>query len=682
MADDDLAENWLISEPVVTQWYDHEERRLRYLGFSTPPNWRSHFTLNLGLDISESKREALFWFRLPIRVKSKTSKRPTKFYVYFIVELDMFDVDGEDQGLSFSQQSTVPPAVQFAFKGSSICQSDDELVRLRFNLKKPGVVVVPKADDGPFEPSAINQEVLLALKSLSQATKFSAYVPQSSLSISRLETLCWMVQHGDLQSRPQELHTLYHGKGGEVNAWENFVFCSDQEETAGPSCTDKPAESSIAQESISIAEGQGVPLESALAKGPSLGEKQATVTEVQEQAVLQSVEREDQPKVSQQNEARAEERQGSIPPTYQEAVSPPPPAASAATAHPTPRAAQSFSIAPANTPPKRRRQSSAPPVFQRSSEGRHAPLSELESPVTVPKGQASSEVADQIAPPAYKRTKPPSDDELGDDDLETAATSTKDSKAQKSRLKSKTASKGKPSPPRSSGYRPLTKASPPPARRPSKQVRFDNTSTTSTRRNHRSSSTATNPSASTTTATASSSSPFPPPQPLPSALTTAGDGSSSSSSLTALAAALPKPQATLLRQTIDWFKWAWTTDRRAHVGLTHPHLRELGSCARAGDVAGFYRVRARCSARVVYAGVQQRSGSGENSSSQQLLEELEQFLLWMAEVAPEAEMALTGELRELGRLAREGDAAWLEHGQAVCAGFVLFWFGRVEGSNA
>ncbi|KAF4534597.1 uncharacterized protein LTHEOB_12963 [Lasiodiplodia theobromae] len=662
MADDDLAENWLISEPVVTQWYDREERRLRYLGFASPPNWRSHLTLNLGLDISESKREVLFWFRLPIRVKSKTSKRPTKFYVYFIVELDMFDVDGEDQGLCFSQQSTVPPAVQFAFKGSSICQSDDELVRLRFNLKKPGVVVMPKADDGPFEPSAVNQEVLLALKSLSQATKFSAYVPQSSLSISRLETLCWMVQHGDLQSRPRELHTLYHGKGGEVNAWENFIFCSDQEETSGPSRADKPAEWSIVQEPISIAEGQGVPSESASAKGPSSGEKQATVTEVQEQAVLQSVEKDNQPKASQQNEARAEERQGSIPPTYQEAVSPPPPAASAATAHPAPRAAQSFSIAPTNTPPERRRQWSAPPVFRRSSEGRHSastslqPLSELESPIAVSKGQASSEIVDQIAPPAYKRTKPPSDDELGDDDLETAATSTKDRKAQKSRLKSKTASK---------------------APRPSKQVRFDNTSTT-TRHNHRSSST-------TTTAAASPppSSSFPPPQPLPSALTTAGDGSSSSSSLTALAGALPKPQATLLRQTIDWFKWAWTTDRRAHVGLTHPHLRELGSCARAGDVAGFYRVRARCSARVVYAGVRQRGEGGENSSSQQLLEELEQFLLWMAEVAPEAEMALTGELRELGRLAREGDAAWLEHGQAVCAGFVLFWFGRVEeGTNA
>ncbi|KAL1616593.1 hypothetical protein SLS54_008328 [Diplodia seriata] len=302
MTDHNSDENWLVSEPVVTQWYDREAQRLRYLGFSSPSSWRSHPVLNLGLDISESKREALFWFRLPIRVKSQTTKRPTKFYVYFIVEPDMFDISGEDQGLSFSQQSNVPPPVQFAFRGSNVCQSDDELIRLRFNLRKPGVVVMPRAEQSPFEPSAVNQEVLLALKSLAEATKLSAYVPRRSLSISRLQALCEMVQHGGLQPRLREFHTLYHGKGGEVNAWGNFVLPSGQEEVTGASSTDKPTESFFAKESVSFAEGAGDPTKSASADSQS--ERKATVAELQEQAVVESVEKNDRPRDVQLNESR------------------------------------------------------------------------------------------------------------------------------------------------------------------------------------------------------------------------------------------------------------------------------------------------------------------------------------------------------------------------------------------
>ncbi|OJD29045.1 uncharacterized protein BKCO1_960004 [Diplodia corticola] len=695
MTDADSDENWLVSEPVVTEWYDGQVRQLKYLGFSSPSNWRSHLTLNFGLAVSESKREALFWFRLPIRVKSRTTTRPTKFYVYFIVEPDMFDVDGEDQGLSFSQQPNVPSSVQLAFKGSNICQSDSELIRLRFNLKTPSVVVMPKAEESPFEPSAINQQVLLALKSLSEATKFSAYVPQSSLSTSRLQTLCRMIQHGHLQPRPREIHTLYHGKSGEMNAWGNFVLSSGQEEAAG-----QTKESFFTRESVSFAEG---PSESS--------EKQAAAAEVQEQAVVESVEKDDRPKHFYLNENRVEERQGSIPPTYQEAGPPSPPAANAATASPLLRTAKSFSIPPAGDVLKIVRQSSAPPACQRHSEERPAlfvppkPLPELEPPSAVPEGQVAAEDTGQTAPRSSKRSKPPSDDEVGeDDDLETT-TSTRDNKPQKPLLKSKTTIK---------------------VRRPSKQVRFDDAAgTTASSSRRRRSHPPTTPSSS------SSSSSHPPIPTLPPPSTT----SLPSFSLTALSTSLPKPQSALLRQTIDWFKWAWTTPthrasqtqsqqqqrqrqqtRRRHppiisatAPLTHPHLCALGTAARAGDTDAWLATRARCSARVLWecddvdpargddaadaAGEDEnedeneedeegeedeREDGEEGEASLLLLGELEAFLLWVGRVAPRAEMALTGELRELGRLARRGEGAWLEHGMAVCAGFVVFWFGDGE----
>ncbi|EKG22528.1 hypothetical protein MPH_00101 [Macrophomina phaseolina MS6] len=336
MSDRESDENWLVSEPVMAQWHDNDSRKPRYLGFSSPASWRSHLVLNLGLDMLNSKREALFWFRLPIRVKSKSAKRPTKFYVYFIVELDMFDVKGEDQALSFSLLS-VPPAVQLGFKSSNICQSDDELIRLRFNLKKPGFVVMPKAGDSPFEPSAVNQEVLLALKSLSEATKFSVYVHRKSLPTNRLETLCWMVQHGNLQSRPRELNTLYHGKGGEVNAWQNFILPPGQTAVAGPSDVNKQADSFFEQKSFSFA-GPPEGAKAAPVTGPPSEEtqvvqaktKEPAVVEVAETtehlpAIVESIEKEDHPQAVQRDEAPAAERHASIPPAYNQTVSPAPP---------------------------------------------------------------------------------------------------------------------------------------------------------------------------------------------------------------------------------------------------------------------------------------------------------------------------------------------------------------------
>ncbi|EOD49550.1 hypothetical protein UCRNP2_3676 [Neofusicoccum parvum UCRNP2] len=308
MSDQESDENWLVSEPVVAQWHEGETRRSRYLGFSSPASWRSHLSLNLGLDISDAKREGLVWFRLPVRVKSKSAKRPTKFYLYFIIELDMFDVNGEDQGLSFSQPS-VPPAVGFAFKGSNICESDDDIIRLRFNLTRPGVVVMPKAEECPFEPSAVNKEVLLALRSLSTATQFNIYMNQNSLSISRLQTLCWMVHHGGLQSRPRDLNTLYHGKGGEVNAWQNFGLPDGQDAEPGPSAAGTSAEVFFAQESISFAEGSEAAMKATPANQPSFSEKKAMSAEMKDQGVVETVEKTELSKAAQQHEDGAE-RQG------------------------------------------------------------------------------------------------------------------------------------------------------------------------------------------------------------------------------------------------------------------------------------------------------------------------------------------------------------------------------------
>lgn len=591
MSEHESDENWLVSEPVMAQWLDKDTRKPRYLGFSSPTSWRSHLVLNLGLDMVDSKRETLFWFRLPIRVKSKSAKRPTKFYVYFIIELDMFDVNGEDQAFSFSQLS-VPPPVQFAFKGSNICNSDDEIVRLRFNLNKPGVVVMPKAEESPYEPSVVNQEVLLALKSLSEATKFSVFVHQKSLSVDRLQTLCWMVQHGNLQSRPRELNTLYHGKGGEVNAWQNFVLPLDQATATGPSSANNPTESFFEQKSFSFADG----LEGARAASADkrlLSEKQAMLA-VEEQTAVESVEKADHPEATQQSEWQAKERQGSVPPAYDQAVSSAPSRANTESApeqRPPLRAAQSVSFPSTDrgAPPERTRQSSAPPTL-RTQVGGNQPPKPL--PETAPRHTESTLPTAAAPPPSYKRSKPPSDDEAA---------------AAPARRK--------------------------PRRRPHKQVRF----TTSTH--------------------------SPPPR------------SSTPHTMTATALALPSPQSTLLRATIDWFKWAWTTDARAHVALTRPHLLELGYRARVGDVAGFYRVRARCSVRVLVGGSSERTGEGG------LVAGLERFLEWMAGVDPAAEVAVTGELREVGRLAREGEGEAFVHGCAVCAGFVVFRFGRVEGEG-
>lgn len=644
MSEQGSDENWLVKdEPVVAQWLDKEAHRPRYLGFSSPSNWRSHLKLNLGLEVSSSKREALIWFRLPIRVKSKSAKRPTKFYLYFIIELDMFDVNGEDQGLSLSQP-TVPPAVQFAFKGSNVCQSADDIIRLRFNLNRPGVVVMPKAEESPFEPSAVNQEVLLALKSLSEATTFSVYVHQKSVSKSQLETLCWMVHHGNLQSRPRGLDTLYHGKGGEVNAWQNFILLPGPDATAGASTAKASTESFFVQESISFADESEMPKRAPPASRPSSTEKQAMVAEVHDEAAVKTVEKTDQSKAAPQDEDQARERQGSIPPAYNEAVSTASPkiTAAPATERPAVREARSFSLPPVDrvVPPGGTRQSSAPPSLR-------GPLEEHQAPSARRAGSKTpvmDEIPNEKAPPIYKRTKPPSDDEIEESEWEPAPPRTKGSDAPKARPKPKAIIKCKfPT----TAHPPVPKLTFPPAR-PTKRVRFDTTHTSPPRSSR--------PDHNQTPSLPASSS------------------SSTTPTMTATARDLPTPQSTLLRATIDWFKWAWLTNRAAHIPLTPQPLLALGHHARTGNAEAFYATRARCSAHVLW----HQPADAASNRAPSLREELTRLLVWVASVDPAAEMGLVGELQELGRRGEGGRREGFEHGCAVVSGFVVFRYGRLE----
>ncbi|KAF2140442.1 uncharacterized protein K452DRAFT_309597 [Aplosporella prunicola CBS 121167] len=201
--------NWLINERVVVQWSCPDRGHSDYLGYSAPARWGSHLSLSLGVNVS--KRESLVWFRVPVRFMSDSEKGSTKTTLHYAVDPTRLDAD---------EQTEVPPTVGFSLKSGSVCRSDGDIARLNVELAKPGAVIMPK--DCALKPfSDISREVLIALRSLSQATRFTVYFNRQAVSVSRLGKLCQMVNDKSLSSRPLDLRSMYHGNGGELEAWAN-----------------------------------------------------------------------------------------------------------------------------------------------------------------------------------------------------------------------------------------------------------------------------------------------------------------------------------------------------------------------------------------------------------------------------------------------------------------------------
>jgi hypothetical protein len=232
-----------LPKRVLIEWGKTEPGSLCYLG-SVEDDLQ--MTVCLGTDANPDG--LLLSFRLPVKVRlNPQSRNPRQKVLFFVIEADMFDSSSQEPCLSLRciNSSEIPKSTMHAL---ALARFDlDSISRLRFRLRTPGKVFMPKAEQ-PFIPTSEKAcDALVALCDLSQAKEFSVYVMVAEddpfLNYENkqmppggtLRHLCEKVSSGQIKNRAIDLSSCPgYTESMACNAWEHFNLYSNIQRITRP----------------------------------------------------------------------------------------------------------------------------------------------------------------------------------------------------------------------------------------------------------------------------------------------------------------------------------------------------------------------------------------------------------------------------------------------------------------
>lgn len=202
----------IIGVPVVVTWSDPAEHDgiLHHLSHTT----HDHLTLSIHRDVRSIT--AFFQLRANVALKNKRDRTNVLLSIPPESIRTLALVEG-DPGLEVATSR---------LGTSTRC--------LRFDLREPASLVVPKGDITPKHKAS--RVVLDSLRVLASSDAFSVYLPSARASNAHLMALCEAVTSGTLRSMDKflDIASLYGGKGGRTMERESLGATSDLPLSGGP----------------------------------------------------------------------------------------------------------------------------------------------------------------------------------------------------------------------------------------------------------------------------------------------------------------------------------------------------------------------------------------------------------------------------------------------------------------
>lgn len=206
---------WVVSDRVVAAWED-QARDVHYLGRLSSHNRKAEFSLMLGHS-PEDKNDFLLLFHLPLRVRAGGTPKPIDLFL--VLPVESF-TPASPLGATTTAASEIPDSHLNAIKSAGLDNSANALC-VQFRLKEPGYVMMPRIK---IKNSLVGtpRDLLLSLKSLSEATNFDVYLKRNTYSQVALSGFGSAVLHGTARTCALRLKAMYQGRGAKQDAWELF----------------------------------------------------------------------------------------------------------------------------------------------------------------------------------------------------------------------------------------------------------------------------------------------------------------------------------------------------------------------------------------------------------------------------------------------------------------------------
>ncbi|OJD33986.1 proline-rich receptor-like protein kinase perk4-like [Diplodia corticola] len=236
---------WVVADRVVATWED-EALHAHFLGRLSSHNKKADFSLLLGHS-PDDRNACLLLLHLPLRVRPGAGSKPTDLFL--ILPPEAFN-SPTPLDITTASTSEFPNSHLDLLKSAGLSDSINA-VRLAFKLRDPGYVLMPRIKL-KNELLGTPRELLLALRSLSQATSFDVYLKRSTYSQVALSDFRAAVLDGSARMPRLRPKSMYQGRGAKQDAWELFGLHAND---AGPS-KEKP---STARSGESDREGSAPP---------------------------------------------------------------------------------------------------------------------------------------------------------------------------------------------------------------------------------------------------------------------------------------------------------------------------------------------------------------------------------------------------------------------------------------